>query len=255
MTATPPPAWYVDPTDPTGLRYWDGVSWTDQVQPVPPLMAQPDPDAQARLARLSTGLEVMLWLALAVTLADIGVQAWGSRLLSDAANRPEAIELSQMRLYDRLSLAVLLVWLGSFATAGVVWMLWQRRLVARVSNKSGLRSPALQVLSWLVPVISWWFPYQNLAAIRSALPPDPRGPLSPWVVRTWWAAWILSPAVDGVGTMMLRAANRGGESVAVLRLLGRAAEVQLASGVLMILAGGLAIGIVRSLTRQALASD
>jgi uncharacterized protein YbjQ (UPF0145 family) len=31
---TPPPGWFADPGNPTQLRWWDGRTWTDQVQPI-----------------------------------------------------------------------------------------------------------------------------------------------------------------------------------------------------------------------------
>lgn len=34
--ATPPAAWYPDPTDPNRMRYWDGQAWTADTKVLPP---------------------------------------------------------------------------------------------------------------------------------------------------------------------------------------------------------------------------
>jgi hypothetical protein len=38
---TSPAGWYPDPAGSGGLRWWDGVTWSDQVQPPVPQPAQP----------------------------------------------------------------------------------------------------------------------------------------------------------------------------------------------------------------------
>lgn len=43
MTASPSPGWYVDPSGPGRLRYWDGRAWTPGVAPLPPHRPAPDP--------------------------------------------------------------------------------------------------------------------------------------------------------------------------------------------------------------------
>ncbi|ANF30382.1 hypothetical protein A0130_00615 [Leifsonia xyli] len=37
------PGWYADPSGPGGLRYWDGVAWTQHVQPAQPVPVAPAP--------------------------------------------------------------------------------------------------------------------------------------------------------------------------------------------------------------------
>ena len=34
-SSTPQAGWYPDPTEPSVLRYWDGVQWTTDMQPAP----------------------------------------------------------------------------------------------------------------------------------------------------------------------------------------------------------------------------
>jgi hypothetical protein len=38
---TPAAGWYPDPAGSGGMRWWDGTSWGDQVQPAPPPVEQP----------------------------------------------------------------------------------------------------------------------------------------------------------------------------------------------------------------------
>lgn len=42
-SASPPAAWHPDPDDPTQLRYWDGIEWTQHRSPAP--VARPSPPA------------------------------------------------------------------------------------------------------------------------------------------------------------------------------------------------------------------
>ena len=43
--------------------------------------------------------------------------------------------------------------------------------------------------SWLVPIVSLWFPYQVVADVRGATSPSSRSGV--WLLRQWWAAWLL----------------------------------------------------------------
>jgi hypothetical protein len=45
--ASVPAAWYPDPEDPTALRYWDGATWAERTQPLPP---PPSPASSASAA-------------------------------------------------------------------------------------------------------------------------------------------------------------------------------------------------------------
>ncbi len=42
--------------------------------------------------------------------------------------------------------------------------------------------------SWLVPIVSLWFPYQVVADVRGATSPSGRSGV--WLLRQWWAAWL-----------------------------------------------------------------
>ncbi|HEY4268741.1 MAG TPA: DUF2510 domain-containing protein [Galbitalea sp.] len=56
----PSPDWYLDPSTPGQLRFWDGAVWTDHTKPVPtptapgmpaPMVAQPDYSQPAQTAQ------------------------------------------------------------------------------------------------------------------------------------------------------------------------------------------------------------
>jgi hypothetical protein len=46
MTQTPPPGWYTDPANGTGMRWWDGNAWSMHTQPVAPQPVGAQPVAQ-----------------------------------------------------------------------------------------------------------------------------------------------------------------------------------------------------------------
>jgi hypothetical protein len=82
------------------------------------------------------------------------------------------------------------------AITGVLWMAWQHRLAAAVPRWMLRRSPGWHVGSWLIPVVSLWFPYQNITDLHRAVTPDAAGRTSPVTYRLWWGMWLLSTVTE-----------------------------------------------------------
>lgn len=73
-SATPQPGWYQDPTGP-GLRWWDGIRWTEHHQPAvslppPPALPGPPPSGPIGPAPLPPPVYQQKWwhIPLLVTL-------------------------------------------------------------------------------------------------------------------------------------------------------------------------------------------
>ncbi len=247
VTATPPPDWYPDPASPAMLRYWDGVSWTDHLRPAAP----PGPAIPSGFRGLSTWLVALLGVQAAMLLVDCGVQVWGARLLAGYAADPMTISVPLAQALDVATVSLSVVRLLFLVGCGVVWAVWEYRIASLVPAPVRGRTPAMHVASWVIPVVSWWFPYQNLAALRRALPPDPRGALPLAVMRWWWLAWVLRQPLGAAANAMMRT-SEASEPVTTLEYLGYAAQFDAVAAACGVLAAVLAILIVRSLTRQAL---
>jgi hypothetical protein len=84
-----------------------------------------------------------------------------------------------------LSLAVAVVYY-------VLVLIWQYRAAetARMLSLPARRSPTLGIISWFIPVVNFWFPYQS---IRDCLPPGDPGRQ---VVARMWTFFIATLVMD-----------------------------------------------------------
>jgi hypothetical protein len=60
MTQSPPPGWYTDPSNGTGMRWWDGTAWSMNTMPMPepPAAAQPVAQPVTAAAPVAQGTPV-----------------------------------------------------------------------------------------------------------------------------------------------------------------------------------------------------
>ena len=98
---------------------------------------------------------------------------------------PQYHQSSGSGLLSLLSLAVAAVYY-------VLLLIWQYRAAetARMLSLPARRSPTLGVVSWFIPVVNFWFPYQS---IRDCLPPGDPGRT---VVARMWAFFIATLVMD-----------------------------------------------------------
>ncbi|WP_405020392.1 DUF4328 domain-containing protein [Kitasatospora sp. NBC_00070] len=110
------------------------------------------------------------------------------------------------------------VWAGTsmlevvaLVAAGVVFACW----FFRIRKNAELLAPQAPhrrgagwvVWGWIVPVVSFWFPFQIARDCWRASAPkgDPWG--SELVLRLWWGAWLLSLAVGQAAQRLIGAAE------------------------------------------------
>jgi hypothetical protein len=58
----------------------------------------------------------------------------------------------------------------------------------------------MQVVSWFIPFLNWWWPYQNMVDLWNAygVGRDRRRPDVVSGIGLWWAAYLGLPVVTGV---------------------------------------------------------
>lgn len=243
-TAHPTPAgWYPDPESAERLRYWDGRNWTsDTHDPAAPL---PVPAAQtfwvpASSPSLSMTVRVLLAVTGVACLVNAGVEIWGFRLLADAARDPTSLDLGLLDRYDQLH--VIGAWINAACVliTGVTWIVWQARLASHAPRLALRRSPGWHTAGWFVPVVSLWFPVQNLADLRGALTGARSPSRIPVDYLAWWLAWLGGSTAAIISAQLsLRGAN--------LSIFADSVAMEAASDLLRVLAAGLAILVVRDI--------
>jgi len=74
-TPTIPAGWYQDPSDPnpSAQRWWDGVNWTGHVSSVTPPTPYAPYEQQALVSPRHRRLDAFGWIALALSLLDLGI--------------------------------------------------------------------------------------------------------------------------------------------------------------------------------------
>jgi len=107
------------------------------------------------------------------------------------------------------------------------------------------RSPGWHVASWLIPVVSLWFPFQNMADLHRAVTPAASRRASPLSYRFWWGLWVAGSITEWVTHAVLQQGETTLTSMAqaaTATVLGEALDVGVAV---------FAILVVDDLTRRA----
>jgi hypothetical protein len=197
--ASPVPGWYADPAAPGMLRWWDGRQWTAAQQPLvhalrpPPSPAQGPPRHTGRNERLGRAALLLVAAAQVLMAGALGYLLWVVvndfvPWYEDAQATPPGevpsappgsvvLSLMPLALLSTLGLGptiMLIVWTHRCATAAAAL-----KIPARLE-------PMWAAVGWIVPVLSYWYPYLS---IRDCLPPD--HPERRTVGR-WWAVYLVS---------------------------------------------------------------
>ena len=197
MTNTPiptPAGWFPAPDGSSAMWWWDGARWIE-----PHHETGPNPGATRALTGLAKATQVLLISYGVVTLATIAVETFG---ISAATRFLEGADVTTDSLvaYDQgTSVVSILSSLSLIATA-VLWVIWQYQAAKQVAGLTR-RSAGWHVGSWFVPIISLWYPYQNISDLWRAV-----GRARPWWHVCWWLLWIASNAVVGQSTRLYLAA-------------------------------------------------
>ena len=243
-TAPPTPAgWYPDPESAAQLRYWDGRNWTSQVHSpglAPSAAVSSVSWVPPRSLPLGVAVQVLVGVAGLLSLINAIVEIWGFGLMSAGVRDPLSIDRVTYERYDQLSGVGALLSVLCVVAAGVTWIVWQSGLAARAPRMALRRGLGWHIASWFVPVVSLWFPVQNLADLRGAA----EGARAPSRVPAgYWAWWLVWMSGNMVGFFAARLSVRE----LTLSSLADVTALQAASDLLNVLAAGLAILVVRDL--------
>lgn len=222
-----PAGWYPAPDGSPATWWWDGQAWTP---------TQPDPRTRKPLAGLALATHVLLVVSAVLALVTVGSEILGivasTRYLAGSDSAFETIEA-----YDAITLVVAILSAVALIATAVVWLIWQYRVATRVVGRVR-RSPGWHVWSWIIPVVSLWFPYQNISDLWRAA-----GRSRPGWQPLWWSLWIASSIATSVSNQMYARAT-------TLEDLVIGMWASLIGALLLLAAAPFAMLIVRDVTRS-----
>jgi hypothetical protein len=124
-------------------------------------------------------------LSTALFVARIVLSGWASGAVVHAIQDGE---LAAPETYDRFDRLTVLATTGCLVAAIVIWCVWQHQAASSTDHDELRRSPRMHVLSWFIPVVSLWFPLQNMRDLWDVNV----GPRRRFLVGWWWAFWIIA---------------------------------------------------------------
>ena len=182
-----PAGWHPDPWGTAALRWWDGRQWTGYVSGMhtgPSAVMRLDAErGAARWARIG-----LLWGGPALGARAIA-SAYQARWIADhwdELTRPGSSQAFAPTGTNPVADAVGQVALLALIVAAVLFLVWFYR-AASLAASAGIaarRSPVLATVSFIIPILSLWWPYQSTCDLF------PPGHPARALVRRWWALWI-----------------------------------------------------------------
>jgi hypothetical protein len=197
-----PAGWYPDPSSPGWLRWWDGLAWTAHVSAPPPVawadVADPQRDLATELSTAKWARIAMYAFAAAYFLEALVIAILASPLAHDVkksinqANNDPNMVPNPFRGHEGTLVAAIvgidgLSVVGLAAEVTIVVWLFNAMTFARRLGIPARRSPVWAILGFIVPVVSFWFPY--VCVVDLLEPDDRRRRLAGW----WWACWSFAP--------------------------------------------------------------
>lgn len=192
---TPPPAgWYPATDGSTATWWWDGQQWA---QPQHPAQS---PVSTSALTKLAAVTQVLLIVCGVLSFAIVGVEVFGIIAASEFING-QATSIAALETYDLSTTVTSSLSSIALIATGVLWAIWQYRAAKSVVGLTR-RSPGWHAGSWFIPVVSFWFAYQNVSDLWRAV-----GRARPSWMGLWWFFWIGSNVIVQISTRSYLAAE------------------------------------------------
>lgn len=219
--ATTPAGWYPAPDGSGVMWWWDGARWVQpqsgglpQPMQLAPHSASPNPGAVAKLAVVT---QILLIASGAVAALALALEIFGVGIASDFIDGG-GTPFSLFDFYDQAGIALSVVSVLVAIATGVLWVVWQFHAAKHAIGQTR-RSPGWHAGSWFIPVVSLWFPYQNISDLWRAF-----GRVRPSWLILWWLLWLASAFVMQISARVSLAAEDL-ETLRVAMALGIVAEL------------------------------
>lgn len=144
--------------------------------------------------------QVLLIACGVLSVATIGIETFGISAVTGFLNGDNGA-IGMLDVYDQSTSVVAILSSLSLLATGVLWAIWQYRAAKQVTGRTR-RSAGWHAGSWFVPIISLWFPYQNISDLWRAL-----GRTRPSWQIIWWLLFVVSNVFIGQSTRIYLAAE------------------------------------------------
>lgn len=153
------------------------------------------------LRSIGAATRILIAVYAVLSLVTVLTDGWGIMTLD--AYSSGSVGAEALNVYDGISVPLSFVSAGVLIAAGICWAIWQYRAAVSVPPGSLRRRPGWHASSWFVPVVSLFFPFQNI----SDLARSSRAELTGGVRGTWWTLWIAANLVTGIAGQVASAAK------------------------------------------------
>ncbi|WP_162795383.1 DUF4328 domain-containing protein [Nonomuraea lactucae] len=151
------------------------------------------------------GLALYCLVGLAVVVTDLFQLAIINRMISDPGSVSEAEIETSDALVSAVDTADTTAWVVA-ATTFLIWLFRARANAESLAPDRHRHGKPWLILSWIVPIIAFWYPKQIVDDIWAAshrIVPPRRSPL----VFAWWTAWLIGYLLTNVVRGMFREAD------------------------------------------------
>jgi hypothetical protein len=196
VNAPIPPGWHADPWQQATYRWWDGTDWTSHVSGPPPrlqwdaALSVGAPVEQLDGLHRSAGMlrTTLLWAPVVQVLSLAAISVGYRQMFGDLFHNLDSGDATFRANAGGAWLAI--GQLGSLVGIAltVLRMVFLYR-AARFGGAAGVparRQPGLACAGWIIPIVSLWFPYQDLRALSQGRAP----------VGSWWALYLIGTMVN-----------------------------------------------------------